>query len=64
MRYHGKGSPLAVLVSCLTLNFFPQILFVIFLLWLPWWAYVVAGSVILLWWIFTTFSKENKNGEK
>ena len=64
MRYNGKGNPLAVLVSCVTLGFLPQILFVLFLLCLPLWVYILVGCLGLMWWIFTAFSKENKNGEK
>ena len=43
MRYNGKGNPLAVLVSCVTLGFLPQILFVLFLLCLPLWVYILVG---------------------
>lgn len=64
MRYNGKGNPLAVLISCLTLGYLPQILILLFLLWLPWYIYVTAGSVGLLWWIFTKFSKEHKYENK
>lgn len=64
MRYHGKGSPSSVLASCLTLGFLPQILFILFLIWLPWWVYVLVGCVGLMWWILKEFAKENKHGKE
>ena len=64
MRYNGRGNPLAVLLACLTLGFLPQILIILFLLWLPVWVYILVGCLGLMWWILTEFSKENKDAEK
>ena len=55
MRYNGKGNPAAVLASCLTLGFLPQILLIMFLVWLPVWAYILSGCLLLFVFLWRAF---------
>ncbi len=67
MRYNGKGNPLAVLVSCVTLGFLPQILLLLGIIWIvtsiPIWLWVVMGVVAAIAFISKMF-KEMKDDKK
>lgn len=64
MRYNGRGNPLAVLVSCLTLGWLPLILFVLFLVWLPLWVYGVVACIAMVAWVLWELNKESNDESK
>ena len=68
MRYNGKGNPLAVLVSCVTLGFLPQILLLLGIIWLvtsiPIWLWVVMGILAFMIFVYVAFCKEDSNETK
>ena len=67
MKYHGKGNPLAVLLSCLTLGFLPQILLILGIIWLvnavPVYIWILMGVVAAIAFISKMF-KEMEDDEK
>ena len=65
MRYKGKGNPLAVLVSCLTLGFLPTILLILGVIWIvqaiPVWLWLVLAVAGFMMFIVKTFKEEKAN---
>lgn len=67
MKYHGKGNPLAVLISCLTLGWLPTILLILGIIWIvqsiPLWLWILLGVVVAIAFISKMF-KEMEDDEK
>lgn len=74
MRYHGKGNPLAVLISCLTLGWLPVILLILGIIWIvqaivsfmetiPLWLWILMGVVAAIAFISKMF-KEMEDDKK
>lgn len=67
MRYNGKGNPLAVLISCLTLGWLPAILLILGIIWIvqaiPIWLWILMGVVVATAFISKMF-KEMEDDEK
>lgn len=65
MRYKGKGNPLAVLVSCLTLGFLPTILLILGIIWIiniiPVWLWLVLAVAGFMMFIVKTFKECGKD---
>ena len=68
MRYNGRGNPLAVLVSCLTLGFLPTILLILGIIWIvqaiPIYIWILMGVVAAIAFISKMFKEmedENKS---
>ena len=67
MRYHGKGNPLAVLISCLTLGWLPAILLILGIIWIvqaiPVYIWILMGVVAAIAFISKMF-KEMEDDKK
>lgn len=75
MRYHGKGNPLAVLISCLTLGFLPTILLILGVIWIvqaivsfmetiPVYIWTLMGVVAAIAFISKMFKEREDDNEK
>lgn len=42
----GSGNAGMLIGVCALLNFWQLILFICFLMWLPWWVYAIGGSIL------------------
>ena len=72
MRYKGRGNPLAVLVSCLTLGFLPTILLILGIIWIiniivsfvetiPVWLWIAIAIAGFMMFIVKTFKEGGKD---
>lgn len=68
MRYNGRGNPLAVLLSCLTLGFLPTILLILGIIWvvqaIPIYIWILTGVVAAIAFISKMFKEMEDDDEK
>ena len=68
MRYNGRGNPLAILMSCLTLGFLPTILLILGIIWIvqaiPIYIWILMGVVAAIAFISKMFKEMEDDDEK